>query len=297
MSRLLLIFPVLCAAGAIWALAAGFDQDVAAWAMAWQREFQNGLAGTLRALRAGEPGAVAAVLGLCFAYGFFHALGPGHGKFLIGGYGVSTDVSLIKLATISLLASVGQAVTAITLVLAGLLLLGWTRSQLVGAAEDIMLPISALSIGLVGLYLALRGGRALWSLRRPKATATDHAESCGCGHRHAPSTEEIRRAGGLREAAVLIGSIAIRPCSGAILLLVLTWHMDILGTGILGAIAMSVGTAALTILVAVSSAFLRHSALSGLRGTSGIAIASPLIEVLAGSAILILSLRMAGLAF
>ncbi|KKL21560.1 hypothetical protein LCGC14_2444250 [marine sediment metagenome] len=296
MRRPLLIFPVLLVALGVWALMTGQDQDLARWAAGWQREFQNALAGGLRALRADEPGAVAALLGLCFAYGFFHALGPGHGKFLIGGYGVSRKVPLVRLSVISLLSSIGQAVTAILLVLAGLFVMGWSRVQMTGAAENIMLPISAAAIGLIGIWLAVRGARRLWQLRSgPAQGEAEHACQSGCGHRHGPSVDEIRRAGGLRDALALIGGIAIRPCSGAILLLVLTWHMDILMAGIFGTLAMSLGTAALTILVAASSVFIRESTLFSFGEATRAAYVLPIIELCAGAAILVISVEMAGL--
>ncbi|MHA6347278.1 nickel/cobalt transporter [Roseivivax sp. CAU 1761] len=289
MRRRLLILPLLVAAAALWALAGGQDAELARWAAERQRGFQNALAGGLRALRAGEPGALAALLGLCFAYGFFHALGPGHGKFLIGGYGMSRAVPLLRLSAISLLAALGQAATAILLVLAGLYVLGWSRAQLTGAAEEIMLPLSALAIGLIGGWLALRGGRRLLALRRP-APAT----AC-CGHRHGPSPEEIRQAAGPAETLALIAGIAIRPCSGAILLLVLTWHMQILGAGMLGAVAMALGTGSLTVLVASGSVALRRGTLFTLGGMAGAAYALPALELLAGGAIVALALEMAAL--
>ena len=63
MRRILLIVPLLLVAAGVWALATGQDQELARWAAGWQREFQNALAGGLRALRAEEQGAVAALLG------------------------------------------------------------------------------------------------------------------------------------------------------------------------------------------------------------------------------------------
>ena len=104
-------------------LSGGFDR-LAAFATAQQRLFQNDIAGTLRRLRGGEAGAMSLLMLACFAYGFFHAIGPGHGKVLVGGYGLGRAVPAVRLSLIALLASLGQAVTAILLVYGGLWLWG-----------------------------------------------------------------------------------------------------------------------------------------------------------------------------
>ncbi|MBD9529914.1 hypothetical protein IB235_24325 [Paracoccus sp. PAR01] len=57
-----------------------------------------------------------------------------------------------------------------------------------------------------------------------------HCESCG--HAHAPSPQVIAAASSAPELASVILAIAIRPCSGAILLLVLTWKMASLRPGL-----------------------------------------------------------------
>lgn len=313
MRRLLLIVPPLAlAALLVWALTSGADMRLAAWAAGWQREFQAALASGLRALRAGEPGALGLMLGICFAYGFFHAVGPGHGKLLIGGYGMGRDVPVLRLFLISVLSALGQAMTAILLVGTGLLALGWTRQRLTDTAETVMLPISALAIGLIGAWLMFRGvGRLSRAMRMTEAMerALHHADAdhdhrhgdhhhdgaCGCGHRHGPTPEDMASAVTLRESIALVAGIAIRPCSGAVLLLVLTWHMGLLLSGVLGTVAMSLGTATLTIVVAIVSVFARRSTLLSL-GTGGRArLALPAIEVAAGLFIVVVCVETIGI--
>ena len=73
-------------------LTVGFGAIVAlllvmAWLQGWfnllafqaadaQREVQNAIAGAIRQIKAGNPGALAVLTGLCFGYGVAHAIGP-----------------------------------------------------------------------------------------------------------------------------------------------------------------------------------------------------------------------------
>ncbi|NDK34987.1 hypothetical protein [Rhodovulum sulfidophilum] len=62
--------------------------------------------------------------------------------------------------------------------------------------------------------------------------------------------------GSAREAAALILSIAIRPCTGALVLLTIAFGLRIPLAGILATLAMGAGTAALN-AIAISGAALR----------------------------------------
>lgn len=282
---------VVSAVGWLW-LSGGFEQ-LAVWAAGQQREFQNGIARTLRALRGGEAGAYALLMTSCFAYGFFHAIGPGHGKLLVGGYGVARAVPMLRLSLIALLSSLGQAVTAIVLAYGGLWLLGLTRDGMIGAAEQTLAPLSYAMIAGIGAWLLWRGVR---HLRRTQAvqghtqTGDDDAACSSCGHRHGPSLEEAREASGLRDALWLIGGIAVRPCTGALFVLLITWQMGIAMAGIAGAFAMALGTASVTVAVGVAASGFRGGLLRSVAGVSALVWIVPVIEIVAGSVVVILSL-------
>ncbi|MFC6636318.1 hypothetical protein GV827_02975 [Sulfitobacter sp. JBTF-M27] len=278
---------VLAALGWLW-LSGGFDQ-LSAWAASQQRGFQNTIARALRSARAGEAGAVMALLGACFAYGLAHAAGPGHGKVLIGGYGFARKVPMLRLSLIALLASLGQAVTAVTLVYLGVLVLNIGRQAMVNVTEAMMAPISYGAIGLIGLWLVWRGARKLLARSYDHAHAGDGAVCSSCGHAHGPTLDQVDQAGSLREAFALIAGIAIRPCTGALFVLIITWQMGIGGLGIGGAFAMALGTALITIFVGLAAGGLRSGVLAGLNGSAQLARAMAGIEVLAGAAVLFIA--------
>ncbi|MBO9398623.1 hypothetical protein J7400_18265 [Shimia sp. R9_2] len=276
--------------------------SVSAWALEAQRGFQNQMAGTVRALKMGEPGAYFALLSATAAYGFVHALGPGHGKYLVGGVGLGTEVSAMRLLSLAVASSLAQALWAIILVYGGFSIVQASAQQMTGWTEDILAPASYLAISCVGLAIIWRGARAL-----PKSAAKhshhrehshDHAhDDCGCGHAHGPTAEEAARLTSVREAIALILSIAIRPCTGAVFLLVIAWQMDIKTAGALAVVVMGLGTAALTSLVAVSSTAARRLAVMSSGSLHGVATMLPALQMLTGLMILIFSLGLLGFTF
>ncbi|GAA6175765.1 nickel/cobalt transporter [Sulfitobacter pacificus] len=291
---------VFVALGWFW-YAGGFDQ-LGFWAASQQREFQNAIARALRLVRSGETAAVVGVLTGCFAYGLAHAAGPGHGKVLIGGYGFARKVPMLRLSLIALAASLGQAVTAVVLVYAGVLVLNIGQEAMVNLTEAIMAPVSYGAIALIGLWLMWRGLRKL-SLR-PQAhdhdhdhhshthdhTREGHDHHCAsCGHVHGPSLDQVENVSNLREALVLIAGIAVRPCTGALFVLIITWQMGIGGLGIAGAFAMAFGTALVTILVGLLASGLSGGILTSLSGSPKMAKMVAVLEVLAGLAVAFLA--------
>ena len=283
------------AAVAVWLWGFGGADTIGRWAIATQRDVQNAMAAGLRALRGGEPGALLSLWSLCFAYGFVHAAGPGHGKLVIGGYGLGARVAARRLAGLALASSLAQALTAVLLVYAALWALGWTRERVTGLADEVMAPLSYALIGAVGLWLVWRGARK--ALRRRHAHPHDHAHDhhghCDtCDHAHGPTPDQAARVRSLRDAVVVISAIAIRPCTGALFLLILCWRLDLDVAGIVGTFVMGLGTATVTILVALAATGLRESALAQVAAGPATARLLAAIEILAGALVAALALQL-----
>lgn len=278
----------------------GGDRLVTAWALDGQREAQGAMAGALRRLRAGDTAAVASLMAICFGYGFFHAAGPGHGKLLIGGYGAARQVGALRLSLVALASSLAQGFTAIVLVGAGVWLIGWSRERMTEMADQVFAPLSFAAIALVGLWLVWRGARGLWRLRRMADQvhagpdrAGDGGTCSSCGHAHGPAPEDVARATGLREVSALIAAVAIRPCTGALFVLILTAQMGVFWAGVLGTSAMALGTASVTILVAVAAVTLRRGALAGWTESAALARVQPLVELAVGALVAVLAVQLA----
>lgn len=286
MRRLLTLaaLAVAIALAALW-WGGGFDR-IAYWAAGQQRVFQNTIASALRGARAGNAGAAMALLSACFAYGVVHAAGPGHGKVLIGGYGMARGLPMLRLGVIALIASLGQAATAVALVYGGVFLFDLGRTALVGTTEAFMAPLSYGAIALVGLWLIWRGLR---QLRSASGSPSDAVICASCGHAHGPTLAEVEQATTLRETLALIASIALRPCTGALFVLILTLQMGIATLGIAGVIAMALGTAVITIAVGVGAGVLRNGMLAGVLSSPRAALFAAALQISAGGIVAILA--------
>lgn len=288
MRRALLVLGVVLAVSLLILWLSGGFAALQAWILAGQREIQNALASAVRKIKRAQPGALTALLTVCFSYGFLHAAGPGHGKVVIGGFGLGRRVPLLTLSAISLAASLAQAAVAVGFVYTGVALLGWTREQAHGVADDIMAPVGTIAIIGVGMWLMWRGVRGL---HRQTQDHSGHVHDEHCGHAHGPTVEDLDNLTGWRDVAALIAGIAMRPCSGALFLLILTWQLGIGLAGVAGVFAMGLGTAIVTVTVAGLAVWTREGALASLPGQS-IARVLPWFEVLAGALVTVIALSL-----
>jgi ABC-type nickel/cobalt efflux system permease component RcnA len=202
------------------------------------------------------------------------------------------------LSVLAVVSSLAQALTAIAVVYASVWFLGLGRQELIGAAEDWFAPFSYAAICGIGAWLALRGAWRLRSNWRAGVVHVDHVHhhhpgddgACNsCGHVHGPTPQQAAEVRSLRDALFLIGAIAMRPCTGALFLLILSVSMGIHLAGILGTFAMGLGTASVTLAAAIGSVTFREGALARFANGPHTARIAGVIETGAGLIIAILA--------
>lgn len=222
--------------------------------LAWQSSFYRELTATLKAV-AERPAALAGLLGLAFAYGVFHAAGPGHGKAVISAYIIADDRSLRRGIGLSFAAAMLQAVVAIALV--GTLTLALrTTAATMRATTDVIEQASFALVLVVGLAVLWRKAGALIALG-PGAPAHDPT----CNHIHMPGPEVIARLSGWREMAGVVFAAGLRPCAGALIVLVFAASQGLVWAGIAAVFAMALGTALTTGALAAVAVFCKFAAL------------------------------------
>jgi ABC-type nickel/cobalt efflux system permease component RcnA len=279
---------------------------IVGWLLAKQSEFYRQMSSTIRAAKA-DGSAVWSLLGISFAYGIFHAAGPGHGKTVISSYLVANEETARRGIVLSFASALIQALVAIAIVAVGALLLNATARTMCSAER----VIEIASYGLIAAF----GARLVWSkgggfLRALKtwrkettpplvpAMANVHAHDHHhahaahhhhahdlhhhdhhhvhdehCGHSHGPEPSELAGPGGWARGLSAVLTVGIRPCSGAILVLVFALAQGLFWAGVAATLVMGLGTAitvAAIAIVAVSAKGLAQRLADGRDGGGAI---------------------------
>jgi nickel/cobalt exporter len=250
--------------------------------LAWQSAFYRELTATLKAVAA-SPAALWGLLGLAFGYGVFHAAGPGHGKAVISGYIVADDRSLRRGLALSFAAAILQALVAIALV--GTLTIALRQTaQSMAVATDIVERTSFALVALVGAFVLWRKAGALLALGHGA-----QVHDASCDHVHMPGPDEVARLRNWREMAGVVVAAGLRPCAGALIILVFAASQGLLWAGIAATFAMALGTALTTGALAALAVFFKFAALR-LAGGSSLRAARTLagLELLAAAFVAVL---------
>jgi nickel/cobalt exporter len=241
---------------------------VMGWIFAKQAEFYRMLSGSLRAVKT-DYTAVAGLFGISFLYGVFHAAGPGHGKAVISSYLFANNETWRRGVVLSFASAMLQALVAILLVSIASIILGATARMMGDAVWYIEIVAYSLII-VIGLQLLWRKGRAFMAALRGQADHDDHHHHhhhdhphlvAACDHLHAPPPEDLAGPGGWRRGFAAIVAVGLRPCSGAVLVLIFALAQGIFWAGIGATLLIALGTA-ITVAVIASIAV-------GARGLAG----------------------------
>ncbi len=280
-----------------------WDQ-AAAWVWAKQREFHRALTRELRELR-GKDGVGWALVLMSFLYGVLHAAGPGHGKAVLTTYLLTHRHQLNRGIAMGAVAAMLQGLTALLLVYGLTGLASWLPRE----TETAALWAGRVSFGLlviVGLYVFARAVATLVDgVRQRRRDARNahhnhagyaHGEGCGC--RHLPSVAEIDTAGRRRAAAGVVLAIGLRPCSGAVLVLILASVMGLTWHGALAVLAMSLGTAITIVVLAILATKAREWASTVVAHRSSLwALAGGGVGALGGALLVLLALWLLNASF
>ena len=264
--------------GALLLLAAfaGIGESLMEQVQSWQKLFHDTLQSHIASIKS-TPGWLS-YGGLCllgFLYGVFHAVGPGHGKVIVASYMLATPNSLRQGLWISFLSAMLQSAVAVLLVLITFAVLGLARTKTETAA-NLLEAVGFSLIAFVGILLFTRGaGEAYRLWQKPVVTgeAEDGNGAGGCSHdhhdhQHAQSTASAE-IGPWRTRAFMIFSIGIRPCSGAVLLMLFAAMAGLYSAGILATFTMGIGTAAATAFLAFLTVRAKNLALRWVAGSAG----------------------------
>ncbi|NRG17275.1 nickel/cobalt transporter [Rhizobiales bacterium] len=281
-----------------------------AWIAAEQSAFYRSLQEAIKQLK--EQGSAGWwLVGLSFAYGVFHAAGPGHGKAIISSYVLANEETVKRGIVLSFASALAQAVTAVLLIGIAAILLNMTSIAITETTRWFELG-SYLAVMLIGVGL-------LWQkafrpiLAGPRPQALEHIprnqnrisrqgyaqgvesgaisyherdpafvesalgagavpveghghygaghhhhhaaeEACpSCGHSHAPDPGQLQGEMSLGKAWSVIVAVGLRPCTGALVVLVFALAQGLIWAGVLSTFAMALGTG-ITVAVLASLA-------------------------------------------
>ncbi len=291
----------------------------------WQSHFYRQLTGAVRAWQQ-DGWAAWLLLGLSFAYGVFHALGPGHGKAVLAAYVLANRETVKNGAILALLSAFLQALVAITLVGIAAGVLNVSGLALTRATWWLEIASYAMMVALgawlvfrqiirpVWLWLTQRLARASTAPVRSDASHSgqsdhlaqqnhhdhhhhhghhhqhgycdhpDHREAYAtevvtrsqqhdthqhdehCGHLHAPDPALLTGRLTWSKASSAILTVGLRPCTGAIFVLVFSLAQGFFLAGVASALAMGLGTGLTVAALTTASLWLNQATVSVVGG-------------------------------
>ena len=224
-----------------------------------------------------------------FLYGVLHAIGPGHGKFIVTTYLSTNKESLLAARVVPFIGSLMQGISAILFVF--ILAVGFNlASGDLSTSRWYVEKISAVMIGAFGLFIIYQALRSL----RPRRLAISalkplhqHGENCGCGH-HGVGTLLAESDWKTRLGVIL--AIGARPCSGAIMILMFANALGIVTWGIAAVMTMALGTALSILGLSLAVRYARERTVAMFGGVSGPRWVIPAVKIAGGAMLIVFAI-------
>ena len=252
---------------------AGLFERLTDLLMDFQRRANAEVSFHMNAIERGEDlGAFLLALAVAFAYGAVHALGPGHGKFVVVSYFLGREARVMRGVVMAVQIAIVHVIAAIVIVwLADLVLrggFGLGLSDVPGVRAASFLII--VGIGLYMLYQAVRA-----SLRPRGHGAHAHHHDHGHSHGHNHGHNHGRSRGSKAEGGILALAAGMVPCPGAVLIMLYAVANDMIYPGSLLVVAMSLGIGSSICVLGVGAILARQAAMrvmerSGPSGTNAL---------------------------
>ncbi len=278
----------------------GYFAGILFWIQQQQQAFYKLMTTALKSIR--DDGDTAwYLIGLSFAYGIFHAAGPGHGKAVISSYMLANEVAAKRGIMLSFASAMLQGVTAVVVISAIMLFLrgtGIKTSNLAGSLEI----TSYFLVMMLGVYLIWT---KVFKKKMAHAHSHDHSHSheahpdpnhvhtddCGCGHSHAADPKMLEgKQLGLKEAWSAILAVGLRPCSGAIIVLTFSYLNGLFVAGIVSTFAMSIGTGITVATLALIAVGAKNAAIKITGAQDSLATIHRVIEISGALLVFVLGL-------
>jgi nickel/cobalt transporter (NicO) family protein len=233
-----------------------------AWVAVYQAQFYKALTHAFSDMKQNSSAAYT-LAGISFLYGVFHAVGPGHGKAVITSYLLVSRQTVQRGILISLAAALMQGLVAIAIVLVAAVTLRVTAVGMTRVTNwfEIISYALIVAVGLWLLWIKITGRGHHHHHEHEHGHQHAHADPQCChggghdhehhdhdhehdhaGHSHAPDPRLLSQPLTFSRAWAAILAVGIRPCSGAIIILVFALSQHWLLAGVGSVLAMSLGT-------------------------------------------------------
>ncbi len=192
-----------------------------------QQDLNREIGRRMRAIRDGESARpLIAGLAVAFLYGVVHALGPGHGKFVVVSYFLSRKARIWR----GLLMGLQISLTHVTAAIVLMLLADWSLKQVLGGGAGEMRGARLVSYGATAAVGLTMFARAL------RASQDGHDT-----HQHSEGDRSAAHGG--KQQGLFSFCVGLVPCTGALLIMLFAVANNLVFAGSLMVASIAIGMA------------------------------------------------------